>query len=161
MTLEVMVFLRDHAYQVVAYANHGLQRGVPMTLTSVLPLIAAALFIVSTVSLSRQHPHHGSWRLPAIGSLLFFLFSLYATLQEGLGFWAEHTRNLWGNQIWFDLLLAAGIAWSFIVPAAREMQMRLLPWLALVVGTGCIGLLAMVARLIYLQEQKRGAGLHS
>jgi hypothetical protein len=130
-----------------------------MTLTSVLPVIAAALFIVFNASLSRKRSRRVSWQLPAVGSLLFLLFSLYATLQEGVRFWTEHTKNLWGNQIWFDLLLTASIGWYFIVPAAKAAKMNLLLWFALVAGTGSIGFLAMVARLMYLQEQERGASL--
>jgi len=38
-----------------------------------------------------------------------------------LGFWVEHPRHLWGNQIWFDLLLAAGVAWALLVPRARRL----------------------------------------
>jgi hypothetical protein len=59
---------------------------------------------------------------------------------------------MWGNQIWFDLLLAAGIGWFLIVPQAKDLNMRLLPWLVLIVCTGCIGFSAMVARMLYLRE---------
>ncbi|MCX5739995.1 MAG: hypothetical protein NTZ61_16160, partial [Proteobacteria bacterium] len=70
-----------------------------------------------------------------------------------LGFWTEHTRNLWGNQIWIDLLSAVGIAWFLIVPQAKALGMRPLPWLVLVACTGCIGFLAMTARLLYLRDR--------
>jgi hypothetical protein len=59
---------------------------------------------------------------------------------------------MWGNQIWFDLLLAAGIGWFLIVPQAKVLNMRLSLWLVLIVSTGCIGFLAMVARMLYLRE---------
>lgn len=104
----------------------------------------------------RREPSHakGRWLFPAALSFVFLLFSLQAVLVEGpLGFWAEHTRNLWGNQIWFDLLLAIGVGWFFIVPQARAQGLRLLPWLVLIVCTGNIGVLAMLARLLYLQER--------
>jgi hypothetical protein len=92
--------------------------------------------------------------LPAAASLCFLLFSLHAISAEGmLGFWPEHTRNLWGNQIWIDLLLAVGIGWFLIVPQAKALGMRPLPWLVLVACTGCIGFLAMTARLLYLRDR--------
>ena len=39
--------------------------------------------------------------------MLFLGWSLYTIASEGFfAFWGEHTRNAWGNQIWFDLLIA-------------------------------------------------------
>jgi hypothetical protein len=78
--------------------------------------------------------------------------------REGpLGFRAEHTGNLWGQQIWFDLLLAAGTAWAALLPQLRAQGMRPAPWLLAVVCTGSIGLLAMVARLLHLRERSARA----
>ncbi|GAB4431778.1 MAG: hypothetical protein Kow0031_13000 [Anaerolineae bacterium] len=127
-----------------------------MTITSILPLIAAILFLFFLVYRASvpDSPEKRSWLLPAALSALFFGFSLVAVFTEGpTGFWPEHTRNLWGNQIWFDLLLAVGVGWYFLVPPAKSVGMRPLPWLVLVVCTGSIGLLAMLARLLYLQEK--------
>ena len=121
-----------------------------------LPPVAGVLFIaftacrIAAAGVSRKN----TWLFPAGLSLAFFVFSLSAVVVEGpIAFWAEHTRNLWGNQIWFDLLLAVAIAWYFVVPKARAVGMSLAPWLALVVGTGSIGVLAMVARLLFLEAQ--------
>lgn len=94
------------------------------------------------------------WWIPAALSAAFAVFSLLTVATEGpLGFWAEHTRNAWGNQIWFDLLLAAAIAWVFIAPRARAQGMHLWPWLAAVVCTGSIGLCAMAARCLFLESR--------
>jgi hypothetical protein len=123
---------------------------------SLFPTIAVAFFLlfsIYTLSNNRQEMMN-SWLFPATLSLLFLLFSLEAIVSEGLlGFWVEHTRNLWGNQIWFDLLLGVGIGWYFVVPQAKALGMRLYLWLALIVCTGCIGFLAMISRLLYLQER--------
>jgi hypothetical protein len=110
-------------------------------------------FSVSILAQDRQQIKN-SWLFPATLSLLFLLFSVEAIVSEGLlGFWAEHTRNLWGNQIWFDLLLGISIGWYLIVPQAKALGMHLYLWLALIFCTGCIGFLAMIARLLYLQER--------
>jgi hypothetical protein len=123
---------------------------------SLFPTIAVAFFLlfsIYTLSNNRQEMMN-SWLFPATLSLLFLLFSLQAIVSEGLlGFWVEHTRNLWGNQIWFDLLLGVGIGWYLVVPQAKALGMRLYLWLALIVCTGCIGFLAMIARLLYLQKR--------
>jgi hypothetical protein len=123
---------------------------------SLLPALATAFFLAfATGRIFRNASSSKSrWMVPASFSLAFALFSIQAIVNEGMfGFWTEHARNLWGHQIWFDLLLAIAVAWCLIVPQAKAKGMRLLPWLILIVCTGCIGLLAMLARLLYLQDQ--------
>jgi hypothetical protein len=125
-------------------------------LTWLLPVGAAALFLLFSARIlfyKNSTRLKNSWLLPTALSLVFLLFSLQAIISEGwLGFWTEHTRNLWGNQIWFDLLLAMGIGWFLVVPQAKAQGMRLFPWLMLIICTGSIGFLAMIARMLYLQE---------
>jgi hypothetical protein len=126
-----------------------------MQLTWLFPTGASALFLLfsTRVLYGDSSRLKNGWLLPAALSLAFLLFSLQAIVSEGLlGFWTEHTRNLWGNQIWFDLLLAVGIGWFLVVPQAKAQGMRLLPWLVLIVCTGCIGFLAMIARMLYLKD---------
>lgn len=126
-----------------------------MTMNQVLPMIAgglAVLFVLYNVLRDGEMKHN--WIVPALFSFLFLAFSIVSIIAEGpLGFWPEHTRNLWGNQIWFDLLLAACIGWFLIVPRAKALGMKLLPWGLIVLSSGCIGFTAMVARMLYLQER--------
>lgn len=102
-----------------------------MQLTSLLPLLAAALFVLFAARLlviDGANVSKNSWLFPAALSLAFLLFSLQAVITEGpFAFWIEHTRNRWGNQIWFDLLLAIGIGWFLVVPQAKRLGMRLAP----------------------------------
>jgi hypothetical protein len=139
--------------------NMDLLRSFLFSSESLFPSIAAVFFLLFSIyilSKDRQQMNN-SWLFPAMLSLLFLLFSLKAIISAGLlGFWVEHTRNVWGNQIWFDLLLGIGIGWYLIVPQAKALGMRLYLWLAIIVCTGCIGFLAMIARLLYLQEQRSG-----
>lgn len=127
-----------------------------MPMTSFLPAAVAVLFIVFTIlfSFTKGNTIKYSWLFPSALSLLFLIFSIITIIGEGqTGFWVEHTRNMWGNQIWFDLLFAVGIGWFLIVPEAKARKMRLIPWLFLIFATGCIGFTAMVARLLYLHEK--------
>lgn len=129
-----------------------------MDLTDWAPLAAALILLVIVLSATfRTAPAQiskSAWIVPAIISAGFFAWSLMAVVTEGpFGFWPEHTRNLWGNQIWFDLLIAVGIGWVLIVPAAKGVGMKLPLWLILVLSTGCIGVSAMFARLRYLQAR--------
>ena len=118
-------------------------------LHATLPSLAGAAFLAFAVALVvRGAPSRApSWRVPAALAALFLAYSLHAVAAEGpFGFWGEHTRGAWGNQIWFDLLLAIGIGWYLVLPRLRALGMRPLPWLALVACTGSIGLLALLAR---------------
>jgi hypothetical protein len=118
-------------------------------LAAVVWLVVAGIAVMRTDAPSRV-----PWWWPALASALFATFSVATVVSEGLfGFWAEHTRHLWGNQIWFDLLLAIGTAWCFIVPKAKDVGMRPWPWLLLVLCTGSVGITAMLARLLFLQQR--------
>lgn len=98
------------------------------------------------------------WLLPAFGSLAFLVFSLVVISREGpFGFVVEHSRNGWSVQIGLDLVLAAVTALCFIAPAARRVGMRMAPWVVLTFLTGSIGLLALAARVLYLQAKAEGA----
>lgn len=130
-------------------------QGDYMTITLLLPAVAVVAFVLYSgcVAFDIRFLKNRLWILPAILSALFFIFSIHVIASEGLlGFWTEHVRTLWGNQIWLDLLFAIGIGWFLVVPQAREYGMRPLPWLVFVICTGCIGFLAMISRLLYLKE---------
>lgn len=65
---------------------------------------------------------------------------------------ANHTVNLWGVQVWYDLLMAVVIALFFVVPRARKVSMNVPLWVLFVGATASIGLLAMIARLFWLEN---------
>ncbi len=116
--------------------------------------LMAALGVLYLVTLDRPKSTR-LWLLPGILSLLFLLVSLQAVLREGpMGFWTEHTRNLWGNQIWFDLLLGVSAAIAFMIPRARAMKMNVLIWGILCLATGSIGLYAFISRLLFLESRR-------
>ncbi len=129
-----------------------------MLISEILAFTAGGLFIIFTFyTLIKRKPksHSNAWLVPAAACLVFLLFSIAAVIEQGLfGFWVEHSlRSLWGNQIWFDLLLMASIAWYLVLPQARKLGMSLPFWLLLIVSTGSIGFLAMMARLLFLQNR--------
>lgn len=117
-------------------------------------IAAAAVFVLTTTYLTAgARPLLRAWLVPAAASAAFLVFSLYAVATEGItGVWQEHVGNAWGNQIWIDLLLAVTIGWYLIVPRARSVGMRPAVWLPVIVLTGCIGFLAMLSRLTYLER---------
>lgn len=125
----------------------------------ILPALAAAAFVLMGVWQALRNPPNnvppGAWRVPAVLSAAFFGWSLVAISTEGpVGFWPEHVRNNWGNQIWFDLLLGVGTAFILLLPRLRAVAMRPLPWFLLIAATGSIGLLATLARCLYLEGRR-------
>jgi len=128
-----------------------------MHLYAVLPAIAAGGFLLAMVLIGLRadaRPARHAWLVPAVLSAVFAVWSAYTVTIEGpTGFWPVHTANAWGNQVWFDLLLAAGVASFCLAPAAKREGMRIWSWLLLIVLTGSIGLLAMLSRYLYLRER--------
>lgn len=124
-----------------------------------LALLGAALFIAVTArSILSEALWLKPWQLAALFTVLFAGWTGYAISAAGLfGFWDEHRRGAWSVQIWLDLLFAAGVAWMLLLPRARAMGMRPWPWLTLIVCTGSIGLGAMIARCLYLEDLVRRA----
>lgn len=121
-----------------------------MTLFDIVPVIAAVILGGLVFALVARRPV--SWIVPASLSAGFAAWSVFAVVTEGpLGFWTEHVRNAWGNQIWMDLVLAVGMALIWLVPTARAVGVRPLPWVVFILATGSIGLCAFAARVLYLQ----------
>lgn len=129
-----------------------------MSLVQIMPWVAAACVVPATFTIAAQPVGtrlKNAWIFSALLCCLFVAWSLLAMINEGpLGFWVEHKRNLWGNQIFFDLLLAAGTAWTLIMPRAKALGMNVTLWLIFILCTGSIGLLAMLSRLLFLEEQR-------
>ncbi|MEE4153745.1 MAG: hypothetical protein V2I27_06265 [Erythrobacter sp.] len=93
----------------------------------------------------------------ALAGLLCVVFGAYTAVQiarEGvIMFFTNHSHNLTGLQVWWDLLMCALIALFFIAPRARAAGMNVVPWALLVGTTASIGLLAMCARLFWLEAR--------
>lgn len=119
-----------------------------------LPLLAlAGLAVVIICVISAGRTPIRSWWVPAMLSAAFFAYSLWPILTLGpLGFWPEHVSDPWSVQIWFDLLCSIGVGWALLAPRARTAGMTPWPWLTLIVATGSIGLLAMLARVLYRES---------
>ena len=124
-----------------------------------LEILAAAGLLATVLALGHiatTRQTTGNFWLAALLSTLFAAYSAFTILREGVMLvWINHTSNLWGVQVWWDLLFALGIAAFFIVPRARAQNMAIIPWLLFVAATASIGLLAMVARLFWLESRAK------
>lgn len=109
--------------------------------------VVAALYILSA------RPTKGS---PLVAAVLAGLFAGYTGVQiaqEGvIEFFINHSEDMTGIQVWWDLVMSVIIAFFFILPRAQKQNMNILSWALLVFGTASIGLLAMCARLFWLEN---------
>lgn len=120
----------------------------------ILAASGAAAAIVVIVYIAFSQGQIGSAGLAAALSGAFAAFTVVTIATEGvLPVWLNHTQNLWGVQVWCDLLISVGVALFFVVPRARDQGMNVIPWIVLVGTTASIGLLAMVARLFWLEQR--------
>ena len=101
-------------------------------------------------------PTNGNWALAALLCGVFFAYTMVQLAQEGvMMFFTNHSNNLTGIQVWWDLVMATLIAFFFILPRARKAEMNVIAWALLVGSTASIGLLAMCARLFWLEAQSQ------
>ncbi|MDE0692310.1 MAG: hypothetical protein OXI55_08730 [Gammaproteobacteria bacterium] len=135
-----------------------------MTLTTAAPILAALGFVAFALTVavvpprSESAPRARAWMFPATTCVAFLAWTLYALANDGLvAIWQEISRSLWSNQIFIDLLIAAAIALAFLVPEARRLGMKPLPWVIATAATGCIALLAMLARMLFLRAREASA----
>lgn len=95
------------------------------------------------------------WMFAAAISILFLVFTLWVVAREGFtGLFAAHEVNLWGSQVFIDLVIAAVTGLFLMAPRARRVGVGLAPYVGLTVLTGSIGLLALVARVLYLESRE-------
>ena len=104
-------------------------------------------------------PTIGNWAIAAGLGAVFFAYTMVQIAQEGVVmFFTNHSANLTGIQVWWDLVMCVLIAFFFIAPRARKAGMNIIPWALLVGTTASIGLLAMCARLFWLESQQFAQG---
>ncbi|MFZ9395926.1 MAG: hypothetical protein ACO25F_07700 [Erythrobacter sp.] len=111
----------------------------------------AALVVLGLVAFTKRPLDHAAMAAALLGG--FAGLSAVTIWAEGpLGFVANHSANLWGVQVWYDLVIALSVALVFVAPRARAVGMRV-PLYVIATGLlGSIGLLAMVARLFWLER---------
>jgi hypothetical protein len=125
-----------------------------ITLTPFIALVAGGL-VAALVALGYILTKMKVTGSPALAAALGAGFAAYTavTIYSGgvMPLIANQTANMWGVQVWWDLLLSLGIALFLIAPRAHKQGMNLTLWMLFVVVTASIGLLAMCARLFWLE----------
>ncbi len=128
---------------------------MPDTITPFLALAGAGLVfaVIAILAIVLRPAAPGNALLAGALSAGFAAFSAVTVATEGvLPVVLNHTANLWGVQVWWDLLFSLSVAFFFVLPRARAQGMNLTVWTVFVLATASIGLLAMVARLFWLEQ---------
>jgi len=113
--------------------------------------VVAMVFVVS----AKKPAVWPAWTVPAVLTVLFGGYTLWVVAAEGpLGFWQNHVTNLWGLQVWWDLIIAIAVGFFLLQPRARAVGMNPWPWVPVMFCTGSIGLLAMLARMLFLESRQ-------
>jgi hypothetical protein len=132
---------------------------MPESLTPFIALAGGGLVfaVVAILAIAMRPGAPGNAVLAGALSAGFGAFSAVTVATEGVfPLVLNHTSNLWGVQVWWDLLFSLGVAFFLILPRARAQGMNVPAWTAFILATASIGLLAMAARLFWL-EAARGA----
>jgi hypothetical protein len=80
--------------------------------------------------------------------------AILAIIKEGfLGFWPVLMGSYWGAQVWFDRLMSVTAAFFLLQNRARAVGMKSEVWVVIVIFTGGIGLLIMLAQTVYLEQK--------
>ncbi|MEO1591017.1 MAG: hypothetical protein AAFU71_06965 [Cyanobacteria bacterium J06632_22] len=127
-----------------------------MSILELLPIIlyAMTIIIVLLIGADKDFPKPLTITFISILALAFIVFSVVTVVNDGLPqFWINHTTNMTGNQVWFDLIFAVAVAFYLIAPRAKAVGMPLFPWALAVILTANVALLPMLARLIWLEKQ--------
>lgn len=125
-----------------------------MDVLQILFFLVWACAVPAVLYILIAKPASGSAILAAMLSAGFGAYTAVQIWSEGVVmFYTNHSQNLTGLQVWWDLIMCVVIGLFFIAPRARAVRMNLLPWFLLVGATASIGLLAMCARLFWLESQ--------
>lgn len=128
---------------------------MPESLTPFLALAGGGLLagVAAILMIALRPGAPGNALLAGILSAGFAGFTAVTITSEGVfPVILNHTGNLWGVQVWWDLLFSLGVAFFLILPRARAQGMNVPAWTAFVLATASIGLLAMAARLFWLER---------
>jgi hypothetical protein len=123
------------------------------------PLLALAIgglicAVIGILGAALRPDARGNVVLAAVLSAAFGAYTAVTIAREGLmTVIVNHTFNLWGVQVWWDLLSALTIAMVLIAPRAKAAGMNLALWTLLVLASASIGLFAMAARLFWLEAK--------
>jgi hypothetical protein len=117
--------------------------------------LLVAAFAMLLVTQTRHRVAWPGWLVPAAFALVCGGWTVVAIAIDGAGaFWPVVTGSWWGIQLWHDRLMSLAAAFFLLQNRARAAGMKSEIWVLLVIFTGSIGLLLMLARTLFLERQQ-------
>jgi hypothetical protein len=117
--------------------------------------LAVAVITMLMVTQTKHRVAWPGWLVPAIAGIPMAALTIFAIAAEGPGaFWALHTGSVWGIQIWYDRLMSVTAAFFLLQNRARAAGLKSEVWVLLVIFTGSVGLLMMLAQTVYLERRQ-------
>ncbi len=118
---------------------------------------AAAAVAMLLITQTKERVAAPAWLVPVVVVVPFAVWTGLAIAEEGLfGFLPMFKESHWGLQVWFDRLMSVTAAFFLLQNRARAAGMKSEVWVIVVIFTGSIGLLLMLARTVY-RERKTAA----
>ncbi|MEP5938616.1 MAG: hypothetical protein ABJ239_09840 [Erythrobacter sp.] len=125
-----------------------------MSVYEILALAGLVAAIAGAIHILMNKDPIGSPILAAALSAGFAAYTIGTIMTEGVALvWLNHTTNMWGVQVWWDLLICVVVGLFLVAPRARAVGMNVPLWTLFVAATASIGLLAMVGRVFWLERR--------
>jgi len=119
--------------------------------------LAVAVFAMLLVTQTKHRVSWPGWLVPALALIPMAAWTILAIAVEGpTAFWSLYTGSLWGIQIWYDRLVSVTAAFFLLQNRARAAGLKSEVWVLLVIFTGSMGLLVMLAQTVYLERKQAG-----
>ena len=119
--------------------------------------LAVAAIVMLLITQTKGRIAWPGWTVPVVFVVPFVGWTVLAILVEGPdALWPMLTGSMWGLHVWYDRLLSVTAAFFLLQNRARAAGMKSEVWVLMVVFTGSIGLLLMLARTLF-REQKLAA----
>ncbi len=117
--------------------------------------LAAAVVAMLLVTQTKHRVSWPGWLVPAVACVLMATWTVLAIAVEGpTAFWSLYTESLWGIQVWYDRLMSVTAAFFLLQNRARAAGLTSEVWVLLVIFTGSMGLLVMLAQTVYLERKQ-------
>jgi hypothetical protein len=127
---------------------------MPWTEFLALAWFSVAVVAMLLVTQTKERVSWPVWLVPAAVFVPLTAWTILAIIKEGfLGFWPVLMGSYWGVQVWFDRLMSVTAAFFLLQNRARAVGMKSEVWVVIVIFTGGIGLLIMLAQTVYFEQK--------
>jgi hypothetical protein len=116
--------------------------------------LAVATIVMLLITQTKGRGPWPPWTIPAAFVIPFVAWTGFVLFVEGPDvLWPMLTDSLWGLHAWYDRLMSLAAAFFLLQNRARAAGMKSEVWVLVVIATGSIGLLLMLARSLYREEK--------